>query len=257
MASTQEIDAYVEKQLAISDIRTKNAITNRITKRRFPRRSAILKLEKLLRSFQAGQDPRWIAILGLRGVGKTTMISQLYQAIVCDPRHKIFVSIDNAKDALEIGVTEIAQGYERALGVAFEELQHPLYLFFDEIHFDPKWALSLKTLTDRSEYIFVITTGSSVSEIKRALDSDTARRILPETLHPMSFTEYLLLRDSKKPIAGLGAKIRSIIYEGEDIEAIHSQLIDIREEVKAYWDGVKQNDIDKYIKYANLPFTLT
>jgi hypothetical protein len=208
MANIQEIDAYIVKQMAISDVRTNNAITDRTTKKKYPRRSAILKLEKLLRSFQAGQDPRWIAILGLRGVGKTTMISQLFQAIQCDPNHKIFVSIDNAKDTLEIGVTEIAQGYERLLGYNFEELTQPVYIFLDEIHFDPKWALSLKTLTDRSEYIFVVTTGSSVSEIKKALDSDTARRSIPETLHPLSFTQYMLLRDGKKPTYGLGGKIR-------------------------------------------------
>lgn len=253
----QEIDAYVAQQMAISDVRTKNAITDRVTKKKFPRRSAILKLEKLLRSFQAGQDPRWIAILGLRGVGKTTMISQLFQAIQCDPQHKIFVSVDNAKDTLEIGVTEIMQGYERQLGYSFEELTQPVYIFLDEIHFDPKWALSLKTLTDRSDYIFVVTTGSSVSEIKKALDSDTARRILAETLHPLSFTEYLLLRDGKKPITGLGAKIRSALYESKDIDEAYTQLAALRGDVKQYWTGVTQNDIDRYIKYANLPFTLT
>lgn len=253
----QEIDAYVSQQMSISDVRTKNAITDRATKKKFPRRSAILKLEKLLRSFQAGQDPRWIAILGLRGVGKTTMISQLFQAIKCDQKHKIFVSIDNAKDTLEIGVMEIMQGYERQLGYNFEELTQPVYIFLDEIHFDPKWALSLKTLTDRSDYIFVVTTGSSVSEIKKALDSDTARRILAETLHPLSFTEYLLLRDGKKPIAGLGAKIRSALYESNDIDEAYARLAALRDDVKQYWAGATQSDIDKYIKYANLPFTLT
>lgn len=257
MATLQEIDAYVTQQMAIADVRTKNAITDRVTKKKFPRRSAILKLEKLLRSFQAGQDPRWIAILGLRGVGKTTMISQLFQAINCDPKHKIFVSIDNAKDTLEIGVTEVVQGYERQLGHSFEELTHPVYIFLDEIHFDSKWALSLKTLTDRSDFIFVVTTGSSVSEIKKALDSDTARRILAETLHPLSFTEYLLLRDGKKPITGLGAKIRSALYESKDVDEAYARLAALRDEVKQYWTGVTQSDIDKYIRYANLPFTLT
>lgn len=253
----QEVDAYVAQQIRISDIRTKNAITDRNTKEKYPRRSAILKLEKLLRSFQAGQDPRWIAILGLRGVGKTTMISQLFQSIRCDPKHKIFISIDNAKDTLEIGVSEVVQGYERQLGISFEELTYPVYIFLDEIHFDPKWALSLKTLTDRSEYIFVVTTGSSVSEIKKALDSDTARRILAETLHPMSFTEYLLLRDRKKPIWLLGGKIRAALYESNSVDEAYARLAALRDDVKKYWAGVKQSDIDRYIKYANLPFTLT
>ncbi|HSX29078.1 MAG TPA: AAA family ATPase [Candidatus Saccharimonadales bacterium] len=257
MATQQEIDAYVAQQMRISNIRTRNAITDRLTKERFPRRSAILKLEKLLRSFQAGQDPRWIALLGLRGVGKTTMISQLFQAIRCNPRNKIFVAIDNAKDSLEIGVSEIVQGYERYLGLNFEELTEPIYIFLDEIHFDPRWALSLKTLTDRSEYIFVVTTGSSVAEIKKALDSDTARRILAETLHPLSFTEYLLLRDGKKPIGGLGGKIRCALYESANVDEVYTRLAALREDVRGYWSGANQTDIDKYIKYANLPFTLT
>ncbi len=257
MASNQEIEAYVKKQLAISDVRTKNSIRDRVTGKIFPRRSAILKLQLLVRNFQAGKDPRWIAILGLRGVGKTTMISQLFQSIRCEPIRKIFISIDNAKDTLEIGVKEIAQAYEKILGLAYEELEEPVYIFLDEVHFDPNWALSLKTLTDRSDNIFVVSTGSSVSEIKKALDSDTARRILSETLHPMSFTEYLLLRDGKRPIAGLGARIREIIYQGEDLDSIYRHLLELRESVKSYWADVSQQDIDKYIKYANLPFTLT
>ncbi len=259
MADTELINAYVRKQLAVSDARTKNAIIDRVSKQKFHRRSAILKLERLLKNFQAGQDPRWIAILGLRGVGKTTMISQLFQSIQCPPEHKIFVSIDSAKSDLEIGVKEIINAYEGILGKPLETLDHPIYIFLDEIHFDPNWALSLKTLTDRSDYIFIVTTGSSVSEIRRVLDSDTARRILPETLHPMSFTEYILLRDNRRPIAGLGQKIRDALYQSEDVDSLYNALSVLQDDVKRYWqsNNLKQNDIDKYIKYANLPFTLS
>lgn len=263
MATTDEIDAYVNTQLSISDIRTKNAITNRITGLRYPRRSAILKLEKALRGFQAGLDPRWIAVLGLRGVGKTTMISQLFQIVRCPKGYKVFVAMDDAKDTLDIGIKEITQSYERTLGMSFEELTQPVYLFIDEVHFDQNWAQSLKPLVDRSPYIFVIMTGSSVSEINRALDSDTARRVLTETLHPMSFTEYLLLKRGKNMGAsrGVGASIRKLIYEGGSLDEIHQGLENLRPKVMTYWLSIppneRQKEIDRYMRYANLPFTLT
>ena len=144
MATEAEIDAYVNTQLSISDARTKNAIADRVTKTRFPRRSAILKLQRAIRGFRLGQDPRWIAVLGLRGVGKTTMLSQLFQDIKCSEKHKIFVAIDDAIGSLGIGVGEIISSYERVLNTHFENLIEPIYLFIDEIHFDPNWSISLK-----------------------------------------------------------------------------------------------------------------
>lgn len=256
MTDAQEIDAYIAKQIRIGDVRTKNAIIDRTTKKLLPKRSAILALKKTLRSFQSGNDPRWVAILGLRGVGKTTMISQLFQSIECDPTHKIYLSLDDAKNVLGASISEIIQGYERFLDINFEELDHPLYIFLDEVHFDPDWSLSLKTLVDKSSYIFLITTGSSVSEIRRALGSDTARRVVAETLHPLSFTEYLLLRDGKKPVNGLGEKLRNALYESTSSEEVYSRLLSLRADVKAYWEGITKDDVDKYIRYANLPFAL-
>jgi len=261
MVTDKDIDAYVRKQLAISHVRTKNATIERVSGEKYPRRSAILKLEQALRGFHAGQDPRWIAVLGLRGVGKTTMLSQLYQGIKCEPMHKVFFAIDDVKDALNIGVRELVQSYGRILAVPFEELTTPIYLFIDEVHFDANWAQTLKPLVDRSPYVFIIMTGSSVAEIRKRLDSDTARRVLPQTLHPMSFTEYQLLKNKKKmsSSAGVGQQIRKLLYEGENIDVVYKGLVALRPKVKAYWDGIdqKQKEIDTYMRYANLPFTLT
>jgi predicted AAA+ superfamily ATPase len=142
MATTEEIDAYVQLQVKLGDVKAKNATTNRVTTAKYAQRSTILKLLQAVRGFQSGQDPRWIAVLGLRGVGKTTMLSQLFQNIQTDQHRKLFVALDDAKDNLGIGVREIAAAYERTLGKRFEELTEPVYLFFDEIHFDPQWALT-------------------------------------------------------------------------------------------------------------------
>jgi predicted AAA+ superfamily ATPase len=123
---------------------------------------------------------------------------------------------------------------------------------------------NLKALVDRSPYIFVVMTGSSVSEINKELDSATSRRVLAQTLHPMSFTEFRLLEEHKtfgRNNSGLGLRIRQLLYESESAEAAYEGLLALRPKVIDYWADVAPNQrrakIDKYMSYANLPFTLT
>ena len=59
--------------------------------------------------------------------------------------------------------------------------------------------------------------------------------------------------------SGLGKEIRSLIYEGENLDDIYNGLEALRPRVMSYWQGINrpQVEIDRYLKYANLPFTIT
>ena len=69
---------YVQGQIAQASHRLKGHITDP-TGKIYPQRHIYKKLEKHLDDFLAGKtEQRWIIVPGLRGVGKTTVLSQLF-----------------------------------------------------------------------------------------------------------------------------------------------------------------------------------
>ncbi len=176
MNDVREIDAYIAKQISMGDIRTKNTIMDRNTKELLPRRSAILKLEKMLRGFNSGMDPRWVAILGLRGVGKTTMISQLFQSIECNPAHKVYISLDDAKNVLGANISDI-----NGINTSGNGIGHDLRLIIDE---NPKTSYTINRYfqADPNSY----TTGTVRFKLPK----------LPDGKHTLTFHAWDLLNNS-------------------------------------------------------------
>ena len=75
--NTQAI-AFVRNQLAQSEALLEG-LTRDPQGRELPRRDLYQRLEEYKEGFITQRtDPRWIAIAGLRGVGKTTLLAQLY-----------------------------------------------------------------------------------------------------------------------------------------------------------------------------------
>lgn len=83
----------------------------------------------------------------------------------------------------------------------------------DEIHYDRKWVLFLKTLYDRTKShknILVIATGSSALLLQST--PDLARRVIVEKIYPLNFLEYLILKYKKYPIKGLKQELYEKVF---------------------------------------------
>jgi len=162
-------------------------------------RNMYIRVQKLINDFIAGEkEVRIVSVPGLRGVGKTTLLAQLY--LTYFPRFAkdmLYVSADQVVNELGSDLYTVLEEYQKITGVAIEKLDHDVFLFIDEIHFDKKWTSVLKTLYDRSKRVFVVCTGSSALSLQST--TDLARRVVFEKLYPMNFTEYMLLM-----IAGSG-----------------------------------------------------
>lgn len=219
-----------------------------------PRRNCFVLLNKYLRNFETGQNrqSRWLAISGLRGTGKTTLMAQLYLGLLVDPQRKLFISVDHAVQLLDSSITEIIDIYEQQLGQAIESITEPIYLFFDEVQYDPKWAIALKSIYDRSSNVFVMSTGSSALELNA--NPDTARRVIIETLLPMSFTEYQKISNGVFEAKGLGSELRNSIKNANNAEDIYTTFSSNASKVGEYWASVSSTEINKYLQYGTLPF---
>ena len=126
-------------------------------------------------------DDRLVAILGARGIGKTTLVLQhikLYEDILSS----LYVSADDLWFSSHT-LYELADAFYKDGGKA---------LYIDEIHKYRNWAQEIKNIYDSYPRLRVAYTGSSILDLKKG-GSDLSRRLLEYSLYGLSFREYLAL----------------------------------------------------------------
>ena len=123
---------------------------------------------------------RMIAILGERGVGKTTL---MLQKIKLDgAANTLYFSADNMYFA-QHSLFDTANEFYRKGGQR---------LYIDEIHKYPSWSTELKMIYDYCPQLQVVVTGSSILDLYKGT-ADLSRRIISYTLAGLSFREFLAM----------------------------------------------------------------
>lgn len=259
--TNQEVKNYVARQL------TEQAKILRLfaydrNGQAYLKRYFYYRLDKHTRNFlETGSEPRWVMMPGLRGVGKTTILAQLFFAYQKRFNSRVlYVSLDDIANKLGGDLFAVLDAYEELLGESFSSLKENVLLLIDEAHFDPKWQAALKSLYDKSRRVFIISTGSSAIAINRT--ADVARRSLVEKMYPLKFTEYIMLADTidnKSEVrlpAKLGEQIAQALFESQSAGEAYSRLKTLENQVRAYWQKTDILAIDRYIKYYSLPSVL-
>ena len=127
-------------------------------------------------------NDRLIAILGARGVGKTTLVLQhikLYE----DVDTTLFVYADDLWFSTHSLVTLAEMFYTNGGRV----------LYIDEIHKYKNWSQEIKNIYDQYPDLKVRYTGSSILDLQKG-SHDLSRRVLEFQMHGLSFREYVALR---------------------------------------------------------------
>lgn len=252
--NSEETVKYIQNQIAQSNARTLSYILDENGEKK-PKRDLYPKINKHIKNFLKGQqEPRWVTIPGIRGVGKTTLLAQLFDAQKIPQKNKLFLSIDQTIQYLGIPLDKVLEAYEDILGVVFEKLDEPVILFLDEIQYEKNWGIILKTIYDRSKKVFIVSTGSSAISLQT--NTDIVRRTILKKLYPMSFTEYLKIKEGKSEVKGLSEKIKKSLFESKSAKEVFSSLEKLKPEISDFWTGVDRQEMDKYIKYGTLPFTI-
>jgi predicted AAA+ superfamily ATPase len=123
---------------------------------------------------------RMIAVLGERGVGKTTLLLQKIKSDGTD--NTLYFSADNIYFAQHT-LFDTANEFYRKGGTK---------LYIDEIHKYPSWSTELKMIYDYCPQLQVIVTGSSILDLYKGT-ADLSRRIISYTLVGLSFREFLAM----------------------------------------------------------------
>lgn len=124
---------------------------------------------------------RFFAIVGPRGVGKSTMLLQ-YIKLNLDTADTLYVSADHLYFSRH-KLVELADYFAKMGGK---------HLFIDEIHKYNDWSRELKQIYDSFEDLQIVVSGSSILDIYKGL-ADLSRRMPVYEMQGLSFREYLHL----------------------------------------------------------------
>ncbi|SHE57788.1 hypothetical protein SAMN05444405_102124 [Bacteroides luti] len=161
---------------------------------------------------------RLTAIVGARGVGKTTLLLQ-HIKLYNDLQDTIYINADDIYFS-ENKLFDFASTFYKNGGK---------HLYIDEVHKYSSWSKELKMMYDYFPDMQVIFTGSSILDIYRGSD-DLSRRALTYHLEGMSFREYLNI--------SLGLQLSA--YSLEDIVANKVQIPGIEHPLPLFKDYLER-----------------
>jgi len=136
-------------------------------------------------------DAQMIAIMGSRGVGKTTLLLQYLKYLKeIHPTHKsLYMSYDHPSN-IDVNLYKLAEEFASLGGE---------YLLLDEIHKYDKFSIDLKAIYDFYPNLKIIFTGSCATSIYNS-QADLSRRVVLYNMHGLSYREFLEIKlDTKFP----------------------------------------------------------
>lgn len=250
----QKVKEYINDQLAQADFRMRAYVFDEQNKKR-PNRNIFIRLQSHLNQFLKGNKSyRWVTLTGLRGAGKTTVMHQLYFAKKNINGYFLILSVDEITQTLGSSINEVIKVFEEIIGRPIANLDKPLFLFLDEVQYDEKWGITLKTIYDSSHNTFIFSTGSAAALINS--NPDIARRAIYENIYPLSFTEFIKIKHNKYEIKNLAQTLREVIFLNENAKDAYNALKKQEEKINKYYLGISRLDFENYLYYGSLPFMI-
>jgi len=132
-----------------------------------------------------------LLITGMRQVGKTTLMKQLFDFVQSD--YKIWFDFDNPMDLLAFEETDYNHIYSRLAGKT-KRNGEKLFVFIDEIQNFLEITRIVKYLIDHYGVKFILT-GSYNFYLKNLFPESLSGRKFVFHLSPLSFPEFLVFKD--------------------------------------------------------------
>lgn len=137
---------------------------------------------------------RAVVLMGPRRVGKTVMMHHAIQHLLIGGTHNqkiALISIDNPI-YLYLGLDQLFALIRKAVGN--DELKD-WFIFFDEIQYLKDWEIHLKVLVDSYPHSKFIVSGSAAAALRLRSQESGAGRFTEFMLPPLTFQEYIHLKD--------------------------------------------------------------
>jgi predicted AAA+ superfamily ATPase len=128
-----------------------------------------------------------IVLTGMRRVGKTTLLKQLYNEVKSG--NKVFLDMENQTDRMLFDEKDYNNIWNNLMSFNITKSEKA-YIFLDEIQLAPQIISPLKYLYDHYNVKF-ITTGSSSFYLKNLFSESLSGRKFILELFPLDFEEFL------------------------------------------------------------------
>ncbi len=218
--------------------------------RKRPNRNVYARIKEHLNKFLSGdKSRRWVILTGLRGAGKTTLMSQIFFDIPKEAK-KLFLSVDQIDQS--VSLREILSIYENDfLGMSFAQFGKPVFLFLDEIQYDKGWGRTLKSIYDNAPNVFIFVTGSSALSMN--MNVDVARRPVFEKVFPLSFCEYRKIKERRVEEKDLEKEMREAFLQSQSAQELFLEIKKLEPKINNYLTKIRNKDVNDFIMYASLP----
>ncbi len=256
-----EILKYIYAKISQAPIFAKQRIN--LEDRPLLLRQISIKLQGYARAFineeKGASENRIIILPGLRGVGKTTMLLQLYDFLIknnIEEEKVLYFSTDELKGYLGASILETLNiFFEDVLKTTPVFLKDKVFILIDEAHFDEHWDSVAKILYDQSKKIFLVITGSSALNME--ISPDVARRAIKEKVFPLSFSEYLLLKHGIDINEKISLRLKSLIFDfnEKDLYEVSKKEIEIVKLSTKIGRELNQ-ELFSFLTMGDLPFSL-
>jgi len=258
------------KQYIISNKVTEARIyaeTQDAENRPLPQRHLYVKLRQYADGFfERSEQPRMIALAGLRGIGKTTLMWQIAKHVFDNYSKNIYsVNVDDLNrldfslyDAFNILENEIIKK-------PFHEITESVIFLIDEVHESEGWDKDLKILYERCKKAFILCTGSSALLLHKSPDLATRWSLL--RLYPFRFSEFIhaksWMEKSKDQIfaqKGLGGNLKQTLLYSNNISVLGDNIKNSLNSINEYFQKITnvfsdqklEELINEYISYHNI-----
>lgn len=154
-----------------------------------------------------------LIITGMRQVGKTTLMKQIYNEVEAP---KLWFDFDNPLDMLqfeEIDYNKIFRSLEKSLNSTGKRI----FVFIDEIQNLPEITKIIKYHIDHFSVKYVVT-GSSNYYLKNLFPESLSGRKFLFVLPPLSFSEYLYFHDKLEFNEEVDSNFKSVLEKQNQVE---------------------------------------
>ena len=146
---------------------------------------------------------RFITLPRLRGVGKSTLLLEIYDYLLnsenITPENILYISCEQLNNIQKCNIYATIEDYVKKFhNSTLKTLNHEIFLLIDEAQYDKNWSLAGKMIYDQSKKIFMIFTGSSALNLE--YDEESSRRIINYNINPLNYTQHLNLKYNYYPI---------------------------------------------------------
>ena len=182
---------------------------------RLRNRNQFDKIKKQIDKFLNGTaNNRFVYLSGIRGIGKTTLMFQLFNYLIDAGVNKdriLYFSADNLKQLLNHDIGDVIEAYVNDYYGLFSDVDEKIFIFVDEVQEFPDCFNQAKNIYKASDNIFLFFTGNR--EIVNE-DSYLSSCVQKLDILPLAYGEYLSINYGVKIDKKFPSNIMNTIFTG-------------------------------------------